>query len=47
MYTEPEMLETVNRLIEIYLESYPDDQDSLGQFVKWIYSQYGYEHGKS
>ncbi len=47
MYTESEMLETVNRLIKIYLESYPNDQQSLERFVKWIYSQYGYEHGKS
>jgi hypothetical protein len=47
MYTEPEMLETVNRLIEIYLESYPNDQQSLERFVKWVYSQYGYEYGNT
>jgi len=47
MYTESEMIDTVNRLIRIYLESYPDDQESLERFLQWVYSQYGYEHGNT
>jgi hypothetical protein len=45
MYTEPEMIDTVNRLIRIYLESYPDDQESLERFQQWMHTQYGYQHG--
>jgi hypothetical protein len=45
MYTEPQMLETVQRLIRIYLESYPDDQHSLDRFQQWLFTQYGYRHG--
>jgi hypothetical protein len=47
MYTEPEMLTTVQRLIRIYLESYPDDKESLERFLTWALSQYGYKHGNS
>jgi hypothetical protein len=47
MYTEPEMIDTVNRLIQIYLESYPDDRESLERFQQWMHAQYGYQHGNT
>jgi hypothetical protein len=47
MYTEPQMLETVQRLIRIYLESYPNDLEGLARFQQWLLTQYGYNHGKS
>jgi hypothetical protein len=47
MYTEPQLLETLERLMQIYLESYPDDQEAITRFSQWIFSQYGYKHGKS
>ena len=46
-YTEPEMIETFNRLSKIYLESYPDDKESVDRFLRWILTQYGYKHGNS
>ena len=47
MYTEPQMLETIQRLIRIYLESYPNDREGLERFQQWLLTQYGYNHGKS
>lgn len=47
MYTEPELMETIDRLVKIYIESYPNDQESLERFLAWAFSQYGYEHGNS
>jgi len=47
MYTEPQMLETVQRLIRIYLESYPNDREGLARFQQWLFTQYGYDHGRS
>ena len=46
-YTEPEMFQVFDRLIRIYLESYPDDQEGLYRFLRWAHSQYGYTYGKS
>lgn len=42
-YTEPEMFQIFNRLIRIYLESYPDDKEELLRFMRWSYTQYGYD----
>jgi hypothetical protein len=44
-YTEPEIFETLNRLVRIYLESYPEDQENLERFLRWAYEQYGYRYG--
>lgn len=46
-YTEPQLIETLNRLIKIYLESYPDDKEGLERFCRWAYAQYGYTYGQS
>ena len=46
-YTEPEMFQVFSRLVKIYLESYPDDQEGLDRFLRWAHSQYGYTYGKS
>jgi len=44
MYTEPQMLDALDRLTRVYLESYPDDREGLDRFVRWIYAQYGYKY---
>lgn len=45
-YTEPEIFEIINRLARIYIESYPNDRDSLDRFLRWAHTQYGYQYGK-
>jgi hypothetical protein len=45
-YSEPEVFEIINRLSRIYLESFPDDKDSLERFLRWAHLQYGYKYGK-
>jgi hypothetical protein len=47
MYTEAQTFEMLNRMIRIYLESYPDDQEQLDRFLRLAHSQYGYQYGKS
>ena len=42
-YTEPEMFQVFDRLIRIYLESYPDDKEAMTRFMRWSFSQYGYD----
>lgn len=44
MYTEPEIIQTVDRLARIFLESYPENKQEIEQFLRWIYSQYGYQY---
>ncbi len=44
MYTEPELLQTIDRLSKIFLESYPEKSEQIETFVRWIYSQYGYQY---
>jgi hypothetical protein len=46
-YTESQMFEMLNRLVRLYLESYPNDQEGLERFLRWAHSQYGYEYGDS
>lgn len=46
-YTEPQLFETFDRLVKIYLESYPDDQEVLERFLRWAHFQYGYKYGNS
>jgi hypothetical protein len=46
-YTEPQIIETLNRLKRIYLESYPDDKEELERFLRWVHAQYGYTYGQS
>jgi hypothetical protein len=46
-YTELEMFQTLDRLVRIYLESWPNDQPQLERFLRWAHHQYGYEHGKT
>ena len=46
-YTESQMFENFNRLVRIYLESFPDDREGLERFLRWAHSQYGYEYGNS
>ena len=46
-YTEPQLFETFNRLVKIYLESYPEDREGLERFLRWAHTQYGYKYGNS
>lgn len=46
-YSEFEMFETFDRLVRIYLESYPNDREQLERFLRWAYNQYGYTYGQS
>jgi hypothetical protein len=46
-YTEPQIFEIVNRLVKIYLESYPEDKEGLERFLRWAHTQYGYKYGNS
>ena len=46
-YTEHQMFETFDRLVRIYLESYPNDTESLVRFMRWAHNQYGYTYGQS
>jgi hypothetical protein len=46
-YTEPQMFDELNRMVRIYLESYPDDREGLERFLRWAHIQYGYWYGNS
>jgi len=46
-YTDKELFEIFRRLAKIYLESYPDDSESLERFLKWSHNQYGYHYDDS
>ena len=45
MYTEPQLFETITRLVRIYVESYPNDREGLERFLQWAHAQYGYTYG--
>ena len=45
MYTEPQLFETLARLVRVYVESYPDDREGLERFLRWAHAQYGYVYG--
>jgi hypothetical protein len=45
-YTESEMFNVLQRLMRIYLESYPNDKESLERFMRWAFSQYGYRYDR-
>lgn len=47
MYTEPQVFEMLNRMVRIYIESYPEDRDGLERFLRWAHHQYGYTYGQS
>lgn len=44
MYTEPELVQTIDRLSKIFVESYPENSEQIEIFVRWIYAQYGYQY---
>ena len=43
-YTETQMFATFDRLVKIYMESYPADREALERFLRWAYHQYGYKY---
>lgn len=46
-YTEAQMMENLNRMVQIYLESFPDDREGLERFIRWVNTQWGYDLGNS
>ena len=47
MFKEPELIGLIRRMINIYLESYPDDREQMERFLCWVLKAWGYEDGKS
>lgn len=43
-YTEPDLIETFERLAKLYAESYPNDREAVERFMRWAHAQYGYEY---
>lgn len=43
-YTEHEMFQVMQRLMRIYLESYPDDREAIERYIRWSFTQYGYRY---
>jgi hypothetical protein len=43
--TEAQMIESVQRMVRIYLESYPEDQENLERFLRWVLHAWGYKNG--
>lgn len=46
-YTESELIDLTKRMIAIYLESYPADEEELKRFQTWMLRQWGYSDGQS
>jgi hypothetical protein len=46
MYTESELIQSIDRLSKIFLESYPENSEQIETFVRWIYEQYGYQYSR-
>ena len=44
MYTESELVQAIDRLSKIFLESYPENSEQIETFVRWIDAQYGYQY---
>jgi hypothetical protein len=47
MFKEPELIQLIQRMVALYLESYPDDREQVERFQRWILKAWGYEDGKS
>lgn len=43
-FSEHEVFEMMQRMSKLYLESYPDDRESVERFLRWVYSQWGYRY---
>jgi hypothetical protein len=46
-YSEPDMIEAIDRLVRVYLETHEQDREALELFLRWAYQQYGYRRGQS
>ncbi len=44
MYTEPQVFEMLTRMVQIFVESYPNDTEALERFLRWAHAQYGYNY---
>lgn len=43
-FTEQQTFDLIRRLQRIYLESFPEDKESVEKFVRWAHRQFGYEY---
>jgi len=46
-YSEPQLIDLMKRMIAIYLENYPADEEELRRFQNWVLKQWGYQDGNS
>ena len=46
-YSESELIDLMRRMVAIYLESYPADEEELKRFQAWVLRQWGYRDGQS
>jgi hypothetical protein len=46
-YSETQLIDLMKRMVAIYLESYPDDEEELKRFQAWVLVQWGYKDGQS
>ena len=44
MYTEAQIIETIHRLCTVYIESNPESEQQMEDFLKWVYAQWGYKY---
>lgn len=47
MFKEPELIQLIQRMVALYLESYPDDREQVERFQRWILKAWGYQDGQS
>lgn len=45
--TEDQMIQTLRRMVAIYMESYPDDREQIERFLRWALHAWGYQDGQS
>jgi hypothetical protein len=46
-YTEPELIQTITRMVQLYAHSYPEDRELVERFLAWVLAQWGYQGGQS
>ena len=46
-YSKTQLIDLMKRMVAIYLESYPADEEELKRFQSWVLHQWGYRDGQS
>ena len=47
MFKEPELINLFKRMASFYIESYPNDKESVERFLRWVLKQWGYQDGNT